>query len=265
MAGAMGVLFKAAANTIWIYSYLTLGAMMAVAALPGWYLARWGWSLNLWPGHAWATGIVDPLLGLYFSILAYFVFGLALMVVLPVVRVLFRLKAHIGEVSVHSFGMWPWINYNGMLFMFNTLYGRFARLTAVYPAFLRAMGAHIGRDVVVNTHHVYDLDILSIGDRTIIGANASILGHVGERGKMIRQPVKIGAHCTVGQYANIFPGVVIGDNCHVGAMSLVPKGAHLDANAIYAGVPVRKIRDLAAGAKVTADDLSATAGVPADG
>ncbi|HLF15889.1 MAG TPA: DapH/DapD/GlmU-related protein [Candidatus Thermoplasmatota archaeon] len=262
MKGAL----KAAAATIWVYSYATLGAMMALAALPGFFLARWGWSLQTTAvGPAWVGLTLDPLAGLYFSILGFFVFGIALMFVLPLMKFIFRWKPHVGEVPVHSFKIWPWYNYNGMLFMFNTVYGRFARLTTLYPVFLRMMGARIGRDAVVNTHHIYDLDIIEIGERTIIGANASILGHVGERGRLVRQPIHIGKHCTVGQYANIFPGVTMGDNCHVGAMSLVPKGTTLDANAVYGGVPVRKIRDLKPGERATSDDVSGTAGVPADG
>lgn len=260
----MGKALKAVANTVWVYSYVTLGAMMAVAAVPAWYLSQWGWSVSIAPGTWYGDHLLDPFVGLYFTILAYFVFGIGLMVVLPLMRFIFRFRPHVGEIPVRSFRIWPWLNYNGMLFMFNTIYGRFARATAIYPWYLRGMGAKIGREVVVNTHHVYDLDIIEIGDRTIIGANASILGHVGEKGKMLRQPVRIGANCTIGQYANVFPGVTMGDNCHVGAMSLVPKGATLDANAIYAGVPVRKIRDLRPGTKATADELSATAGVPDD-
>jgi acetyltransferase-like isoleucine patch superfamily enzyme len=151
-----------------------------------------------------------------------------------------------------------------MQFMFNTVFGRFARATTVYPVYLRMMGAKIGKDVVFNTQHVYDLDIIEVGERTVIGANASILGHVGERSKLVRAPVRIGKNCTVGQYANIFPGVTMGDNCHVGAMSLVPKGSTLDANAVYGGVPVRKIRDLKAGEKASSDELSTTHGVPGD-
>jgi acetyltransferase-like isoleucine patch superfamily enzyme len=204
------------------------------------------------------------MVGIYFSILGFFVFGIALMVVLPVVKFVFRFKPHLGEVSVYSFKIWPWYNYNGMLFMFNTVFGRFARLISMYPVYLRWMGAKIGRDAVVNTQHIYDLDIIEIGDRTIIGANASILGHVGERGKLVRQPIKIGSNCTVGQYANIFPGVTMGDNCHVGAMSLVPKGSTLDANSVYGGVPVKKIRSLKVGEKATSTELSATSGVPSD-
>jgi len=262
----MGRLLKVVAGCIWIYSYATLGAMMAAAALPGYLLGRWGWQLDVTAGgSATAWALLDATVGLYFSILGFFVFGLALMVVLPVMKFVFRWKPHVGEVPIHSFRIWSWYNYNGMLFMFNTVYGRFARLTNLYPVYLRMMGARIGRDCVVNTHHIYDLDIIEIGDKTVVGANASILGHVGEKGRLVRQPIRIGRNCTIGQYANIFPGVTLGDNCHVGAMSLVPKGTTLQANAIYGGVPVRKIKDLKPGEKATADEVSATAGVPADG
>lgn len=255
---------RVVAGLIWVYSYLSLGLMMAVAAVPGFLMARWAWHLAWQSGTPWGP-YVDALVGLYFTILAFFLWGIMLMVVLPLCKFIFRWKPHIGEIPVHSFRVWPWYNYNGMLFMFNTVYGRFARLTTLYPVYLRLMGAKIGRDAVVNTHHVYDLDIISIGEKSIIGANASILGHVGEKGKLVRQPVKIGAHCTVGQYANILPGVTMGDNCHVGAMSLVPKGSTLDANAVYGGVPVRKIKDLRPGQLATSEDVSSTAGVPADG
>ena len=259
-------IFKVVAGLIWVYSYVTLGAMMALAALPGYCLGRWAWRADVAvAGPAWASLLLDELVGLYFSILGFFVFGIALMFVLPLVKFIFRWKPHLGAVPIHSFRIWSWYNYNGMLFMFNTVFGRFARATTLYPVYLRMMGAKIGRDVVFNTQHVYDLDILEVGDRTVIGANASILGHVGEKGRLVRQPVKIGNNCTVGQYANIFPGVTLGDNCHVGAMSLVPKGSTLDANAVYGGVPVRKIRDLKPGEKATTDDVSSTAGVPSDG
>lgn len=241
-------LIKVVAGLIWVYSYVTLGAMMAVAALPGFFLGAWGWGLDLTGvGPAIVGRVLDAAVGLYFSILGFFAFGISLMFVLPFVKAVFRFKPHVGEIPIHDFRIWSWYNVNGMQFMFNTVFGRFARATTLYPVFLRMMGAKIGRDVVFNTQHVYDLDIISVGDRTVIGANASILGHVGEKGKLLRAPITIGRNCTIGQYANIFPGVTMGDNCHVGAMSLVPKGSVLDANAVYVGIPVRKVRDLTPG------------------
>ena len=42
-------LLKVAASLIWVYSYLTLGFMLAVAAVPGWFLMQWGWALDVAP------------------------------------------------------------------------------------------------------------------------------------------------------------------------------------------------------------------------
>lgn len=258
---------KFAAGLIWVYSYFSLGFFMAIAAIPGFLLAKWGWEQDVsWGWMGPLAHLADPLIGLYWSIMGFFVFGISLMVVLPLVRFIMRYvlfwKPHVGEIPVYSFRIWFWYNHNGLMFMFSTVFGRFARATTIYPWFLRAMGAKIGKEVVFNTQHVYDLDLLTVGDRTVIGANASILGHVGEKNKLVRAPVTIGSNCTVGQYTNIFPGVTMGDNCHVGAMSLVPKGMTLDSNAIYGGVPVKKIRDLQPKERPTTDDVSSTTGSP---
>ncbi len=252
------------AGTIWVYSYASIAAFLAMALVPGVLVARWGWSLDApaWAGPA--SGILDLFIGLYWSVVGFFTFGLSLMIVNVLMRNLFlhilRWKPHTGATPIHSFRIWYWYNHNGLVFAFNTVFGRFARLTNVYNWYLRGMGAKIGKNVVFNTQHVYDLDLIEVGDNVVIGANASILGHVGEKGRLVREAVKIGNNCTVGQYTNIFPGVTLGDNCHVGAMSLVPKGSTLDANAVYGGVPVRKIKDLAPDERATSNDVSATTG-----
>ena len=36
-------------------------------------------------------------------------------------------------------------------------------------------------------------------------------------------------------------GVVAGDRCQIGALSLVPKFAELEEGAVYVGIPVRKM------------------------
>ncbi len=265
--GILRTLLKIVSSLIWIYSYLSLGAFMAIAAVPGLLLARWGWNQDIQWLDIGGYALGDMFVGLYWSIIGFFVFGISLMVVLPLVRLIFLAlgwKPHTGSIPIYSFRIWFWYNHNGLMFVFNTVFGRYARSTTLYPWFLRAMGAKIGKEVVFNTQHVYDLDLITVGEKTVIGANASILDHVGEKKCLVRAPITIGKGCTIGQYTNIFPGVTMGDNCHVGAMSLVPKGMTLDSNAIYGGVPVRKIRDLTPGQKVTSDDVSATTGTPSD-
>lgn len=53
--------------------------------------------------------------------------------------------------------------------------------------------------------------------------------------------VKFGRHVIIGTNSVILPGVEIGDGAAVAAMSLVNK--NLDSWGIYAGIPVRKIKE----------------------
>jgi len=59
----------------------------------------------------------------------------------------------------------------------------------------------------------------------------------------IRSCVEIGKHCMIGANSVVLPGVVIPDGVIVGAMSLVLQNTELDPWSIYAGSPVRKLRD----------------------
>lgn len=53
--------------------------------------------------------------------------------------------------------------------------------------------------------------------------------------------VEIGKHVIVGTHSVILPGVIVGEGCSVGAMSLVNKS--LDPWKIYGGVPCKYLKD----------------------
>lgn len=79
---------------------------------------------------------------------------------------------------------------------------------------------------------------ISIGDDTIIGANAQLLssGHdLNERNLIICKPIRIGRNVWIGEGVTIKPGVTIGDNAVVEAGSVVIHD--LPANVVVAGVP----------------------------
>ncbi|HEX7757448.1 MAG TPA: DapH/DapD/GlmU-related protein, partial [Niabella sp.] len=56
------------------------------------------------------------------------------------------------------------------------------------------------------------------------------------------QPVTIGNNVWVGGNATILPGVTIGDNCVIGAGSVVTKD--IPANSLAVGNPARVIRQI---------------------
>ena len=53
--------------------------------------------------------------------------------------------------------------------------------------------------------------------------------------------VRLGRGVTVGLGSMVGIGVEAGERCQIGALSVVPKNTRLDAGAIYAGVPARRI------------------------
>lgn len=95
--------------------------------------------------------------------LAYFMVGITMMLVLPILRLLMGAKTGEGKVPIRSFKVWPWYNYNGLILAWQTLFGKFWRSNALYILFLRAIGAKIGKHVIVNSNVVHDHDMLDIG------------------------------------------------------------------------------------------------------
>lgn len=238
----MSWLVRAVAKVLWIYGFFTMALLLAVAAFPGVVMV-----VTTWDKFGFVPDPFPYFFRTFMVVSGYFVTGITMMFLLPVMRKMIGGSKE-GRVPIRSFRVWSWYNIQGMTLMWQTLFGRFWRSSALYVLFLKSMGAKIGKNVIVNSNTVYDLDLIEIGDNTVIGGDAAIIGHVGEKGHLVREKIRIGKGCTVGQYTTVFPGATLGDNCHVGAMSLVPKGATLDANSVYGGVPVKKIKDLKPGA-----------------
>lgn len=147
---------------------------------------------------------------------------------------------------------------------------RYRLLNAVKAAFLRLVGAEVGRRVVFypgvwiapgrNLHLGDDVDLaagvvittsggVEIGARTLVGYRAQILStnHVvpAGRGRIfgsghVKKPVAIGADAWIGAAAIVLPGVTIGEGAVVAAGSVVTKD--VQPFMIVAGVPAKPVR-----------------------
>src|SRR5262249_30201570 len=91
------------------------------------------------------------------------------------------------------------------------------------------------------TVHMYDVDLLEIGDGAVVGGDAVVMGHVYQEGSVYYKRVRIAPHAEIGFGTIVLPGVDIGEGAIVGAKSLVPRNAILPPHTIWAGVPVRRI------------------------
>ena len=147
---------------------------------------------------------------------------------------------------------------------------RFGPFSALKSAFLRSVGAQIGRSAAIYPGVWVapgrglcigdDVDLalgvilstsggISIGDRTLVGYRTQILSTnhiVGPVGTRIygaghsKKPIVIGSDVWIGANCTILAGVTVGDGAVVAAGSVVTKD--IPANSIACGVPARVMR-----------------------
>lgn len=112
---------------------------------------------------------------------------------------------------------------------------------------------HIGNHVGMSGVTLYARKDITIGENTIIGANTKILDNdfhsldVQERihdifEHLICEPIKIGNNVFIGCNCIILKGTQLGDNCIVGAGSVV-QGRYED-NCVVAGNPAKIIKKI---------------------
>jgi acetyltransferase-like isoleucine patch superfamily enzyme len=214
---------------------LLVGLLIGLALVPSVLFVRWVW-VQL-PGDTF----FDVLLLCLAVGLGFVIFGNALLLVIILVRNVFRIRnrERRGKVfSVESIGN---ALYNLLLHVASLYYLPVLKSTYFNLWFYRAMGAKIGKGTLIATHRLWDVDLIEIGEDCLIGGNSSIAAHYaqGSRGRLRR--VRIGNRVTIGANTSVMPGVVIEDDVTVGSNSLVPLGVHLKSGGIYLGVPVQRV------------------------
>lgn len=114
----------------------------------------------------------------------------------------------------------------------------------------------IGNDVGISGASIYSTDRIEIGDYSAIGANTKIFDNdfhpidptdrmKGDVSKVMAKPIKIGKNVFIGCNCIILKGTEIGDNCVIGAGSVVH--GMFPENTIIAGNPAKVIKKLAEG------------------
>lgn len=108
---------------------------------------------------------------------------------------------------------------------------------------LRLAGVKVAPSASVGLMAMFDIlrpDLISIGENTIIGYNATILTHEFLPREYRLGPVEIGSWVLVGANATILPGIKIGDGAVVAAGAVVTRD--VPSGALVAGVPARVVK-----------------------
>ncbi|MEX2681766.1 MAG: DapH/DapD/GlmU-related protein [Candidatus Sigynarchaeota archaeon] len=106
-----------------------------------------------------------------------------------------------------------------------------------------ALGVHVGKTVVLHEAWV-DSELVNVGDYCMIGMNSTVMSHGLYQDAYIARRTTIGEHTVIGAYSILAPGTNIGHSCVIGANSSTLLDANIEANHLYAGNPVRKMKRL---------------------
>jgi acetyltransferase-like isoleucine patch superfamily enzyme len=201
----------------------------------------WNWALNLvtppWP-------LIRPFVLSVSLVPAYLVFAITLVVLSALSTRVFGWRT--GDtggwrLSELEWGLLNWSRYMVSTHVVRVLVGTFFRSSALWTWYLRLNGARIGRGVYINSLSISDHNMLEFGDGVVIGESVHLSGHTVEGGIVKTGRVRLGNGVTVGLGSMVGIGVEAGERCQIGALSVVPKYTRLEAGAIYAGVPARRI------------------------
>ena len=134
--------------------------------------------------------------------------------------------------------------------IYNKLFGNCGENLSIRAPFYCDYGknTYIGKNVYFNFNCIIlDVCKVEIGDFTLFAPGVQILTACHPTDPKTRlagleygKPIKIGRNVWVGANALILPGVTIGDNCTVGAGSIVNK--NIPDNSIAVGNPCKVIR-----------------------
>lgn len=213
-----------------ILMYLMGSVFFGAALVPGLALL-----LKVWQ----ATTTTPLLLRLFYIGLAmslgFFIFGLALIVLVGVFRTVLGLKLKEGTHPLTSFEAMKWAFISSLFLMIEYTFIDFILLTPFANLLFRLLGAKLGKNVQFNSKYVFDATLLEIGDNTVVGGGAIINGHIIERNSLKLKKVKIGSNVLLGSHCTVMPGCEIGDHAIIAAGTIVPKGTIVPARTVYAG------------------------------
>ena len=230
--------------------FITIGQL--IFALVMYVIGTVYFGLSLIPGivivlKAWNAGLLMQPLGRYvllgFSLAGgYFIFGFSLIILTGLTRLILGLRLKEGNYPIFSRMALQWAFVSSLYLYINFTFIDFILVTPFANLLQRLLGAKLGKNVQINSKFVFDATLLEIGDNTVVGGGAIIIGHVVERGILKLKKVKIGKNVTIGSHATIMPGCEIGDNAIIGASAVLLKNTKVEPRAVYFGVPAEQIK-----------------------
>ncbi|MBS1785531.1 MAG: hypothetical protein JST24_08905 [Acidobacteria bacterium] len=216
--------------------YVLASSALGLALMPAFGF----WHLAGRLGGAWNPPLHWVWEGFTLS-LCFFIFGLALMIVVPVYNFVLPTRFKPFKGGYYTLAAVPWFLHNGLFYLVRFTFLPFATLTPFGVWFLKAMGMKIGRHAFINTELISDPRFIEIGDDAALGGSVRIFAHYGGGGNLVLAPVKIGHRATLGAGVCVMGDVEVGDGATVLPQSVLLPGARVPPGETWGGVPAQRI------------------------
>jgi len=110
--------------------------------------------------------------------------------------------------------------------------------TPMLAAWLRTMGAKIGRGVWLETYWLPEADLIRLGDGATVNRGCVVQTHLFHDRIMSMSEVTVAEGAPLGPHGIILPGAEIGARTTVGPGSLVTRGDAVPADSRWLGNPI---------------------------
>ncbi|MEA2244970.1 MAG: hypothetical protein QOD24_4526 [Solirubrobacteraceae bacterium] len=110
--------------------------------------------------------------------------------------------------------------------------------TPLMSAYLRAMGARVGRNVWCETLALTEFDLVALEDGAVVNRHAVVETHLFHDRILRIGSSRLGRGATLGPGSAVLPDTILGDGCVVGGNSVVLRGEELPAGTRWHGSPV---------------------------
>jgi non-ribosomal peptide synthetase-like protein len=213
--------------------YLACGALQLLAFLAVTFLAAAAVSA----AFNWLSG-TSSLAGIYLRSLA---FTAAAFIVLSGVPILAKWTL-IGRWKPAEIRVWtlPYLRFWLVKTLIRADPLAFFGGSPVYSLYLRALGARIGRRVVILSRSVpVCTDMLTIGDDTVIRRNCSFTGYRADSGVIRTGPVTIGNQALIGEHTLLDIGTGVGNGSQLGHASSLQESQAVPDGQCWHGSPAQ--------------------------
>ena len=151
----------------------------------------------------------------------FFIYGLTLIFVVPLVNKLLPLRLKPIRASWFSLSVIPWYYHNSLTYLVRYTFLDFITPTPLNKLFYQMMGMKIGKGSMINTTNISDPCLIEIGDYVTIGGSASLVAHYGQKGYLVIDKLIIKDKATIGLKASLFGDVIVGEGALVKAHEVV--------------------------------------------